>query len=66
MDKSKTGLACYICLESPDKNITLLKCGHYCCPKCYCEQKDRKINHCQVCFTEGIVKKLIRGTRKNK
>ena len=61
MDKSETGLSCYICLEEPDKNIPLLKCGHYCCCECYCKQKNRKINHCLVCFN-----KLIRGARKNK
>lgn len=51
---------CYICLEAPDKNVPLLKCGHYCCPKCYCSLKFYKMNNCSVCC-----KKLIRGTKKN-
>ena len=52
---------CYICLAEPDKNIPLLRCGHYVCCKCYCALKSNRINDCHVCK-----KKLIRGARKNK
>ena len=51
---------CFICLESSPK-VPLLKCGHFVCPKCYCELKGNKINNCCICQ-----KKLIRGTKKNK
>jgi hypothetical protein len=52
---------CYICLAEPDKNIPLLKCKCYLCPRCYCELKNRKLNFCVICD-----KKLIRGAKKNK
>ena len=50
---------CYICLEAPDKNIPLLKCGHYICSHCYCQLKSHGFNSCSVCS-----KKLIRGSKK--
>ena len=52
---------CYLCLKEADKNWSLLKCGHYCCPVCYCNQKSNKIDKCQICN-----KKLIRGLRRIK
>lgn len=52
---------CYICLDAPDKNVPLLKCGCYICPPCYCRLKSNKINDCQVCN-----KKLVRGRKNNK
>ena len=50
---------CYICLEAPDQNIPLLKCGHYICSHCYCQLKSHGFNSCSVCS-----KKLIRGSKK--
>ena len=52
---------CYMCLDCPDKNVPLLRCGHYVCPPCYCALKDHKYFDCQVCK-----KKLIRGRKRNK
>ena len=51
---------CIICFMSYDKNVPLLKCGDYICPKCYCDLKSNKINECRC------GKKLIRGCRKYK
>ena len=51
---------CFICLETIQR-VPLLKCGHFVCPSCYCECKDRGIKNCSVCQ-----KKLIRGGKKNK
>lgn len=39
---------CYICLDEFLK-IPLLNCGHFVCPKCYCDLKQRKINSCCLC-----------------
>ena len=50
---------CYICFDEPDKNISLLKCGHYICSHCYCDLKTHGFNNCSVCY-----KRLIRGSRK--
>lgn len=52
---------CYLCNESVDTNVPLLKCNHFLHPKCYCKLKDNKINNCLLCN-----QKLIRGRKKNK
>ena len=51
---------CFICLGNIPR-VPLLRCGHFVCPECYCECKDRAIYNCSVCQ-----KKLIRGAKKNK
>ena len=48
----------YHFFEAYDKNVPLLKCGDYMCPKYNCDQKSNKINECPC----GA--KLIRGCRK--
>ena len=52
---------CYICLDCPDPNVPLLKCGHYVCPPCYCSLKNHQFFDCQLCK-----KKLIRGHKRNR
>ena len=54
-------LNCYICSKPYDKNIPLLRCGHYVCCECYCDMKLQKVNKCLICN-----KKLIRKEFKNK
>ena len=51
---------CLICSAMYDKNVTLLKCKDYICPKCYCHLKTNRIYKCPC------GKKLIRGCRKYK
>jgi len=53
-------LDCHICQKTIDR-VPLLRCGHFVCPKCYCDCKTMKINNCVVCD-----RKLIRGSKKNK
>ena len=53
-----TSPKCYLCFESMNKNVPLLRCKHYCCPKCYCLQKANNIYKCQIC--NG---KLVRGRK---
>lgn len=54
-------MKCYLCLADEDKNVPLLRCGHYVCPPCYCRIKQDKMYACLICD-----KKLIRGCKKNK
>ena len=51
---------CLHCEDPYDPKVTLLKCGCYLCPSCYCRFKSSNINEC-ICG-----KKLIRGGRKYK
>ncbi len=52
---------CYLCNVNQDTQIPILKCGCYCCNKCYNNLKLNKIDNCLVCN-----KPLRRSNRKNK
>lgn len=52
---------CYLCQETPNSQVPLLVCSHYCCPACYCKIKSSKNNNCLVCNS-----KLKRSNKKNK
>lgn len=52
---------CYNCSNAPDRNVPLLRCGHYICPPCYCVLKTNRIYNCLICHKE-----LKRGCKKNK
>lgn len=52
---------CFLCQEKPDPKVTLLRCGCYVCPPCYCSLKSNRIYNCPSC--DAV---LWRGCRKNK
>jgi hypothetical protein len=52
---------CFLCKENQDSQIPILKCGCYCCNKCYTTLKQQHINNCLVCK-----KTLRRSGKKNK
>ena len=51
---------CYLCKENQNSQIPVLKCGCYCCNKCYTIFKCQGINVCEC------GKPLKRSNRKNK
>ena len=51
---------CFLCEENQDSQIPILKCGCYCCNKCYNIFKSQSINNCEC------GKPLKRSNRKNK
>ena len=40
---------CMICSELKDSQVPKLSCGHYICPKCYCERKSLHYDLCLLC-----------------
>lgn len=52
---------CYLCKETQNNQIPVLKCFCYCCSDCYNSLKSQKINNCLVCK-----KPLKRSGRRNK
>ena len=40
---------CMICSELKDSQVPKLTCGHYICPKCYCERKCLQEHLCLLC-----------------
>lgn len=51
-------MVCLVCIAIKDKNVPLLKCGHYVCPLCYCNLKSNNVNNC------ACGEKLIRKYKK--
>ena len=48
---------CIVCLEN-FCGVPYLTCGHFVCPCCYCELKNRHKNGCPYCH-----QRMIRGKR---
>ena len=51
---------CFLCNQDQISQIPVLKCGCYCCNKCYTTLKQQHINSCEC------GKPLKRSNRKNK